>query len=134
MDDSFLDKWPNWLRWALAWPSGIIGSLLLAGIIKLIWSGTNEGMAPWLLDLIQAGFIGFLAIYIPAWFAPAKKKIVSIVSLCTLIGLIFLMSGFVLYGSTMGVAIESPLQFWSVMIVYIVAGILATVTVHSEDE
>jgi len=134
MDDSFLEKWPNWLRWVLAWPAGLVGSLLLAGLIKLIWSGMNENVAPWFLDLIQAGFIGFLAVYIPAWFAPTKKKIVTIVSLCILISLTFLLSGFVLYGSLMGIAIENPLQFWVSMIAYVVAGIFATVAIHSEVE
>lgn len=133
MDDSFLDKWPGWLRWVLAWPAGILGSLIIAFIMRLIWSGSNENAAPWFLDLIQAGFIGFLAIYIPSLFVPTNKKTVAIVSLCVFIALVFLLVGFVMYGTMMGVSLEDPLMFWLTAIVYVGAGVGATVAVHSDD-
>ena len=34
MDNDSLNKWPNWIRWAIAYPAALIGSLLIAGLNK----------------------------------------------------------------------------------------------------
>lgn len=132
MDDIFLEKWPKWLRWALAWPAGVLGSLIIAFVMRLLWSGTNENTAPWFLDLIQAGLIGYLAVYIPSLFAPGYKKVVSIISICTLVGIVFLVSGFVIYGLIMGGKLDNPILFWIGVAIYIAGGVVAITQVHDE--
>jgi hypothetical protein len=132
MDDSSLDKWPNALRWILAWPIALLGSLIIAWLIRLFQSGLDEHMASWLLDFIQAGMIGYLFVYISAWFAPNYKKVVSIISLCIIVALIFLLIGFVILGSRYGATIDSPWLFFITAAIYIFGSVIASAQIHSE--
>ncbi len=130
-DTSALRKWPHWLRWALAWPAGIVGSLLIAWVLRLLWSiGFHNNEYTWLLDLSQAAIIGFLWVYIPSKFAPTAKKIVAVISMCVLIGLVFLLVGFAVFAQLMGVQYENPVLMYVSLASYIVGSVIA---VFSED-
>lgn len=134
MNEGILTSWPNWLRWLLAWPAGIIGSLLIGWLIRLVWGLFSSESDQPLLDLIQAGVIGFFWVYIPALFAPKAKRIVAIVSLCMIIGLLFLLGGMILLSLSLGGGLDSPGLFFLTITAYLVGSIIATVSVHNATE
>jgi len=133
-NDGILDKLPDWLRWVLAWPAGIIGSLIAGYLVRFVWGLTSSDDTNALLDLAQAGVIGFFWVYIPTLFAPKAKKVIAVISLCLLIGILFMFLGLAVYSALMGYEMESPGLFYVGIAVYIIGAVIAVVNTPSTDE
>lgn len=81
-ENSFIHKWPSWLRWILVIPSAIIGGLLIHGVYALsniIFSPYGE--ETFWIEFAKTIIFSCSFIYSGVWMAPSRQYMVSIILL-----------------------------------------------------
>lgn len=67
---SFIEKWPQWIRWILCLPAALVGSFLGSVLYGLLQSFLTYGYSETFVQLIQSGLLGGLTVYFGAAMAP----------------------------------------------------------------
>lgn len=132
--DSFISKWPNWLRWFLVLPTSLIGSVLVSILytLFLMISGFFSGFSAggFLNQLISSAIIGGIFVYGGAWVAPQKQFFVSIflLILLTIISTILFLFSFGPYSSI------GPIEYGIHTVAILVAGGYAVYLIKEETD
>jgi hypothetical protein len=81
--DSFLARWPDWLRWVLFIPAALLCSLLISGIFFLINTSFNDvregSFLYYQMDIMRTGLLGALFVFIGAYVAPKHQFTVAVI-------------------------------------------------------
>jgi hypothetical protein len=79
--DTFLEKWPNWLRWVLFLPSTMTVSVLAVLLFSFFVAIFDRYDLPGTIfhDITSSLLFGAIFIYIGSIMAPKKQFIVSLI-------------------------------------------------------
>lgn len=123
---TFLEKWPNWLRWLLFLPAALLVPFLVSTlyIISTTWF-LGIGPNAFFINLVRGVFTGAGFVFVGAAVAPRYQKIVSLI----LLVLMGMMTGLSLLSIFMGqTTLNEALEFF----VTLVAAGYATYAIFQE--
>lgn len=87
-EDTFISKWPEWLRWILVIPAAIIAPVLATVLyMLLLFISDYFGDAriwEFFTQMVSSAILGGLFVYGGAWTAPKSQFVVSIILLILL--------------------------------------------------
>ncbi|MCL2606744.1 MAG: hypothetical protein FWD93_05650, partial [Coriobacteriia bacterium] len=130
---SLLERIPNWIRWALAYPFAILATVPIGVLsfllIDFISNGGRDVAVAGLIMWATGGVIGYVFVRISTEIVPTYKKIVSIVSVCLII---------LEVGRSAGVTLGfiSPFYHSAVIVNYlatIVGAVIAAMLIRKKD-
>lgn len=84
-EGKFYSRWPDWTRWLLFIPAGIIGCLVVSTLFNIVVSLTTDASSSTLdhgwYNLISSVLLGAAFVGISAYVAPKKQHEISIIML-----------------------------------------------------
>ena len=88
---TFIKNWPDWLRWALFIPAGVIGGFSASALYLLINNMSGDySWESWLVRIIQSVIFGLAVVYFAAAMAPKyqfEAGLLFLVILCFVLGM-----------------------------------------------
>jgi hypothetical protein len=123
--DFFVASWPQWLRWLLCLPAGLLGTAVVPVVAGILTDMVLNGFSQTFWGRTLASVIGgFCFVYFSALVAPRRQIEVSVIALV----LYSIVSGdLLLYASEHGSAYGGT--FWVYMLAGICSGLVATFSV-----
>lgn len=133
-EESFIKKWPDWLRWLLFLPASVVGCILASSAYLVIESISGFMLGfdvekGFFFQLVSNVIFGWAFVYVGSWMVPKYKFIVSILLLVLLT--VFLTISFLFSFSPYSSI--SPISYSAYSLISLIAGGFATFNFKNLD-